>query len=297
MGLWDVTFKRLLRLRPQDLLSLVPGAPADQPWRLCPTEFVPRPTSRMLDGCLDLEADPGGTLYHVEFEATPRSDTGRRVFEHFALVHAAHPGRAVRPVVFYLGPGEQSRRPQDRHVVLADGEAICDFRFDAVRLWEFDADELLARPAPALWSVVTLGRGAGLPHVARAVELLQALPDRALARELLVVLYLVAGTRFAEPAVRALLPEEVLMRSATYDAIVEQGRAQGWERGLAEGQVEGLRRACRRVAATKLGEIAPDLDRRLAEFTDPAALEALLVDLSGAADPPAALAVLTRALG
>ncbi|HEY3356376.1 MAG TPA: hypothetical protein VGQ83_24210 [Polyangia bacterium] len=287
MGIWDITFKQLMRLRPQDLIGLLPGVPSGAKLRLADKEFPPPAAPKLLDACIELESDGSGTLYHLEFEAEPRRDAPLRVFEHFSLAHCGLGGRPVRPVVFYLSPGARGQRGLVRPDVVADGRLVCRFDFEAVRIWELDAGMLLRRPAPALWALVGLCRGAALAHVARAraqVEL--EVPDEGMRRELLAVLYFMSGTRFDARQLKELFPEEVLMQSSTYDEILRKGE----ERGRADG----LRLACRRVAAVKLGRLPAELGARLDRVADAALLEAVLVDLSAAADAAEARAALER---
>ncbi|HEY3356035.1 MAG TPA: hypothetical protein VGQ83_22470 [Polyangia bacterium] len=300
MGLWDVAFKHLLRLRPHDLLDLVPGIKTDAPLQLRNPELARIRPPKSLDGCVELESEPGGTLYHVEFEATPRSDSAFRAFEHFALAHChGTTARPVRTVVFFLTPGTEGRTPPDAYAAAADGRVVCEFRFDSVRLWELDAEEVLRRRAPGLWAVVALSRGAEVVHVGRAAaQVASEVADEGMRTELLAVLYSVSGARFAAGALKGLIPREVLMRSTTYDEILQEGEERGLAKGRQEGEsagrLEGLRFALLRIAEVKLGAVPPALPAALARVTDPSDLEAALVDLTSAADPGAVLAVVRR---
>ncbi|MFH0902945.1 MAG: hypothetical protein V2A73_20140, partial [Pseudomonadota bacterium] len=172
MGLWDLAFKALLRLRPHDLLDLVPGVDPEEPLRLLDKEIAPPPPlPRALDGCAELSvegSENSGPLYHVEFESQPSSDSGEGTFLHYALAMLAYPKREVRPVVYYLMPGKDGRRPKSRYRRWSRGKLVLDFRFEAVCLWKLTAEEILARPAPGLWAAVALTDGATLAHVGRA---------------------------------------------------------------------------------------------------------------------------------
>ena len=292
MGFWDVTFKLLLRLRPQDLLGLVPGIREGERLRLVDKELVPPAAPRTLDGCVELESEGGeGTLYHVEFESTPRSDTALRVFEHFAWAHCANRGREVRPIVYYLEPGKEGREPAECHEAWADGRKVLDFRFETVLLWEIEADELLRRPAPALWSVVALAKSAGLGHVEQARDRIEReVPDEKIRRELYGVLVMVSGTQFDPETVRVLVRKEMYMESATYLEAVREGE----KKGIQKGHLEGLREGCQRLARAKLGTLDPLAEERIAGVGDASVLKALLDEIGAAADAATVSAALDR---
>jgi hypothetical protein len=251
MGLWDLTLKRLLRACPDDLLSLLPGVRHGRPLRLLDKEFPP-PVAlpRALDGCVEV-AEPGedGTVLHVEFEAEPRSDTGRRVFEHCVLAHLGL-GRPIRPVVFYLSPAPDGRRPLAGYGWAADDRDVLLLRFETVCLWELSAADLLARAVPALWTLTGLCGGALPADVGRALrQIAAAVPDARTRRELEAVTLILARRRFAAQDLSELVPSEVLMESESamlqdlfpelFDRVRRDGQAEGKAEGKAEGRAEG----------------------------------------------------------
>lgn len=170
MGLWDLSFKVLSRARPHDLLGLVPGIDPSRSLRLIDKEFEPRlPLPRALDACLEYEDERGeGMVFQLEFESEPTSDSGRRVFEHAALAHLTLK-RVVRPVVLYLTPGKEGRRPHDSYQWSANGRAVLRFRFEKVCLWEQSAEAIGAR---------TLGRGRALSRRPAGARGTRLPPDR-----------------------------------------------------------------------------------------------------------------------
>ncbi|MGI5864946.1 MAG: hypothetical protein ACOX6T_23245 [Myxococcales bacterium] len=310
MGLWDLSFKVLSRARPQDLLGLVAGIDPSRSLRLIDKEFEPRlPLPRALDACLEYEDERGeGVVFQLEFESEPRSDTGRRVFEHAALAHLTLK-RIVRPVVLYLTPGKEGRRPHDSYHWSANGRAVLRFRFEKVCLWELPAEAILRRPAPALWAVVALCCGARLEHVERAFrQIEQTVEDPDVRRDLQGALYWIAGTRFERTHLMAIVPKEVLMKSSTYEATLEEGREEGRKEGIEEGKKEGkeegkeegekkvLRRLCNVLLKLKLDELPPEAER-ISSIEEVERLERLADALEQAADPAAVRAALRREVG
>ena len=305
MGLLDAAFKLLLRVRPTDLLGLVPGVTPGRPLRLLDKEFAPAPAlPRALDGCVELADEAAGTVFHVEFEAEPRSDTGLRVFQHCALAHLGLAGRPVRPVVFYLTPGTEGRRPQDRYSWEADGRVVLELRFEAVRMWDLGPAELLARPCPALWAAVALCAGVTLADVGRArTQIEAAVTEAELRRELTAVTYTLARRRFAGEDLLRWFSRELLMDADIYKIMgdlwperIEKGRQEGREEGRKEGREEGLRAACRSLLEAK-AELHSATDLARLDAMTAEQLERLVVELGTAQDAEAARAALARASG
>jgi hypothetical protein len=253
MGRWDRDFKVIGRLRPLDLLGLVPGIRAGATARSLEKELASAPPlPRALDQLVEIE-EPGGarTAFQLEFEAEPRSDTAERVFDHWAYAHLVL-GRVIRCVVFYMSRGSAGRRPQSRFVA-GRGRTAVRFSFETVCFWELEADAMLASEAPGLWALSSLGNGAGRRQVENACRLLEGLGDESLGSELLGVWYEVAGLLMPSPDLLAMVRrKELLMESSTYKAILEQGIEQG-------GKIM-LTRVCRELIESRLGSLPPEAD-------------------------------------
>jgi len=152
-------------------------------------------------------------------------------------------------------------------------------------------DSMAAGVFPA-WVIVPLCEGATLGDVERAERALASAPcDERTCVDLESLLYWLAGTRFsAEDLVRA-FPEEVLMKSVTYELTLKKGE----ERGRAEGEAEGLRKACCAVLRSKVGEGCPEAEA-LKQVSDQIVLLALHAELISAADAEAARAAVARVM-
>jgi hypothetical protein len=300
VGLWDVTLKVVMRYRPQDLLALVPGVERPRKVRVLDKEIAGPLAPRALDACVQIASeDEDGTVFHVEFESAPRSDAGRRVLVHYALTHDRLGATPLCPVVYYLTPGTEGRRPADRYQTEARGKPVCDLRFETVSLWQVRVTDVLAIAAPGLWALVGLCAGATVADVARARRQVdEQVRQKDERRELLAAMYLIAGTRLDAAALRRLFPKEVLMESSTYAEILgeglEKGRQEGRQQGRQEGRAEGLWQACLKLAEARLSTVSEDTRKRIEALTDVAALEALLTELVSATDADQARAALDR---
>jgi hypothetical protein len=294
MGRWDRDFKVIGRLRPLDLLGLVPGARARGVARSLDKELASAPPlPRALDQIVEVE-EPDGTLaaYQLEFEAEPRSDTGERVFEHWAYSRMVL-GRALRLVVFYLAPGKEGRRPQ-RRFAATSGRTTARFSFEVVCLWKVDVALMLGPQTPGLWALAPLARGAGPAQIERACRLIEGLEDESLSSELLGVWFEVAGVKTSSADLMAMVRrKELLMESSTYKAIFaegekwgeEKGEKKGEKRGEEKGEKKGLAHVCRAIAQARLGTQPPEM--AALEGLDLERLRRLAEQLSAAASAEA----------
>lgn len=315
MGLWDVTFKRLVRLRPGDLLVPVIGVAPHRAYRLLDKEMERLPATKSLDALVE---DRRGSkrLYHLEFEAVPQSDSGRRVFEHYVLAHLRFPTRPLESVVYYLQPGRERRPPVDAYRCYADGVLKSIFFFDAVALWRITPATFLEQAgAPALWAMVPLCKAATLEDVGRAHRKIVRQVEKGYTRgELDAILYTLASTQFDRAALACIFKEKTLMESwavkewqaaARAEGILK-GRSEGERMGIVKGErrgivkgerhgrVEGLRLACRRAIAAKLPRVTQPIERLLLRIDNEATLVRLVGEVAAAVDAKAVRAVLQK---
>jgi predicted transposase YdaD len=103
------------------------------------------------------------------------------------------------------------------------------------------------------------------------------------AKDIKTAAYVLLGLRYSDEIAHALFGEVLGMEeSATYQAIVRQGREQGLSQGLEQGRTEGERRAILRVWEAKFGP--PDEATRAAinAISDLGQLDDLAVRLANA---------------
>jgi hypothetical protein len=315
MGRWDRDFKVIGRLRPLDLLRLVPEVEIKGTRvRSLEKELASAsPMPRAFDLFLALRGNrKDEQSFQIEAEARPRSDTGKRVYSRWSYAHLVL-GRPLECVVFYLLPDKRGRRPQSRYSV-SKGATSVDFRFLAICLWETPTGRLLDEESPGPWPLAVLGKDCERRHVVRACRQIEALEDERLVSELLGVWFEVAGVRFEPTDLQVMVSrKEHLMESSTYKAIREEGRLEGKEEGRLEGRLEGkeegrlegkeegrqegmqegqrkgvreLSKTCRTLVETKLGTLPPEaaaIDR----IREPEKLGLLADQLIRAADAAA----------
>lgn len=140
------------------------------------------------------------------------------------------------------------------------GRIVCERRFDALRLWELDPEQLLAMGAgPA--TLVGRARAAGARHVRAAARLIAATtsaPDR---NDLLFILQALCGERYTPRELGRMIPKEAVMASVMFAKEFRQARAEARAEGRAEGRVEEARVTCLDIVRLRhpaaVGTLAP----------------------------------------
>jgi len=200
-------------------------------------------------------------LAHLEFQSNYDARLGDRTL--FYNVVERHRQRLpVRSVVILLrrkadGPAMTGRVRYEE----SDGEVTLEFRYHVVRVWEKPAEAVLAGPLGTLPLAPLADVAAeALPGVVRRMQdriEREATPDAA--TDLWAETFVLMGLRYSAEFTRQLLKGVRQMReSTTYQAILEEGKAEG----LAQGQLQEARRVLLRLASKRFG--APDTPTKAA---------------------------------
>ncbi len=240
-------------------------------------------------------ADPEPWIAHVEFQASPDRDLGRRLLRYNVLIghDRAIP---VRSVALLLRPEADGPSVTGRvERFWPGGERYLDFRYDVVRAWQQPVEAILngGLGMLPLAPIAAVSR-ADLPAVIHRLRdrlANEATPNQA--RTLWASTYVLMGLLYnSEESAQLLKGVRDMEESSTYQAIlkrgIEQGRAEGRNEGRAEGRNEGRaegraealsesgRLALLLVGRSRLGD--PDPETRLAidAVTDPAEIERLV---------------------
>src|SRR5262245_24104334 len=259
-------------------------------WRaLQPETVAPR---RLPDGLLEVrfpgESDP--TLVLVEIETYPDADADRQVLDDLMLIAV---DRKVVPEVVSL-----VLKPKGNLTVAGNSERTSSRggtrlggSWPVVRLWELEAESLLASPDVGLIPWVPLTRTTLSPDelMLRCRDRLTQVPDAADRAGLMTVTQILAGLAFPTRQFLDLFGgAQVMIDSPVLDEVKailrKQYEAEFRKQYEAEfrkqGEAEGARRAQRdAVVATleaRFGPVPPERIALLQSITDETRLQALL---------------------
>lgn len=154
----DIPLKVLARRHPQDLLRLV-----GDPGIAVKAQVLELQEIRRTVDCVIEVRDRGEVHFrHFEFQTAPDPDMTRRCFRYNSQLALQLTAPVITSVIYVLPPGPPGDELVFRMVVR--GREVNAWRFDIVRLWEFDASQALASGAPGLLALVPLMRGGRTPR-------------------------------------------------------------------------------------------------------------------------------------
>jgi predicted transposase YdaD len=271
---YDPTIKTLVETTPEEWPALVGQPPA-------PVDVIDADIATV-SGAADKVLRVRGTppyLLHLEFQ-TGHDAVAVPDDLHFraTLLERRH-GLLVRAVAVLLRPEADSPQLTGLRRVGFPGEKLHDvFRYGVLRVWRLPPDRFLAG-GPGLLPLAPISAvtAAELPGIMRELKgRLQRRPVRALARELWSATYILLGLRYSRDVAQVLLQGVLSMReSTTYQAILEEGRAEG----ISQGRLDGFRELVLLLGTNQFGPPAPEVQAALDGITDVARLEALGVRL------------------
>lgn len=229
----DQPLKALFRLQAASLLRLI----GEDGARVLSTRVIELPaTKRSVDTVLRLRRGPETYLRHVEFEMHYRRHLEARLFEYASRLRLQLRLPVVTTVVLLKPPGPSQLAYRE----IVRGRIVCERRFDVLRLWELDPEQLLALgPGPA----ALVGRASRVRprHVRAAARLISRMPSVG-RNDLLFVLQALCGERYTPMELARLIPREAVMASGMFEKEFRQARAEGMAKGMAKGIARGIAR-------------------------------------------------------
>lgn len=141
-------------------------------------------------------------------------------------------------------------------------------RYQVIRLWEVEAQELLE--FPTLWPLAILAKSTNsdvlLTDIAQRLERLENRVERI---NLTTYTYLLGGLRFRKEILQQLLREEIMLESVTYRELVETSEQRGRQQGRQEGRQEGEVLLTLRLLQHKFGPLSDDLSQQIRSLSIP----------------------------
>lgn len=124
-------------------------------------------------------ADGRTVILHIEFQGKQTHRPMRfRLLDYLSRIVLTYPDAMVMSVVLYVGHGAGEKDSGEYRILQPDGTPCVEWRYKVVRLWDMDAETLLAMDSPSLLPLVGQMRihqpAVVFPHV---VERLHAVED------------------------------------------------------------------------------------------------------------------------
>ena len=286
---YDAVTKRLIEMRPVDWVTFLRLPEGN-------VSLVDADLSTITsyaDRIIRVDTPEVSYLVHNELESgKDTADVPMRLFHYNASV-LYKTRLPVVSTVFLLHKGANSPRITGTFEVPgADGVSYLAFRYNVVRVWQLDVDELLGGGLSTLpFAPIADVRPNDVPGV---IATMRARIDAesesdAEAAELWTATNVLMGLRYNRAFKKQMLRGVRRMReSITYQEILEEGRDEGRGEGLAIGRGEGLvigrdegalreaRRLLLRAGIRRLGVASPTVGERLEKIGSLDTLEALL---------------------
>lgn len=281
----DLPVKRLVQRRPADWVKyLRPECREEwiQPWK---SEFTPKTESR-LDHVFAV-AEPGGS-YLVNFEPMGYLDPSLpvRMLRYRSDIWEAtlNTQREMPPLfqaVFFFYPAHDNGV---HRLTESWGELkTLEFTYRVIRVWEQPREPVIARKLVGLYPLLPLMKGEPGEDpkavLQQSIEVVATIEDPALQQDVLAVMGILAGGKYAPELVYSLIRRKMIMQSPIYQDWVKEERAEAEAKGRIEGRIEKARDAICRYLNRRFGVPSSDLQRVVQKISDQETLDNLMEEL------------------
>jgi predicted transposase YdaD len=219
-------------------------------------------------------------ILHLEFQGSgSKKPMPLRMLDYQVRLALAYRGLPTLSVVWYLG-GAGTRDPGSHQRIDPAGQVYLAWRYQVIRLWQLDAEDLLALQRPALLALIGQTRirdpESTLTEAVR--QLVQGTMGETQERLLAELLLLCSDEELAAMAEQIItrdygLPETPMMRK-----LREEGREEGREEERLAVVLRQLTRRC--------GPLSPEVTAQVQQLAAPHLLDLTeaLLDFTGAED-------------
>ncbi|HET7579119.1 MAG TPA: hypothetical protein VFK33_07555 [Bacillales bacterium] len=236
MPKFDVPLKRLVQRCPKDWVKfLVPNCPEERIQSI-KTEKTPVQTSR-LDEAFEID-DPGGSyILHFEPQVYHQHSFPVRMLRYRAdiwesMMKEEETLKPIRQLAIFFFPEHENH--SHRLTDIWDDDAMIDFTYKAVRIWEQDRRKVFQQNLVGLFPLLLLMRGetgeSSEESVRQTAQAIQTVEDHALKMDLYAVFGIIGGNQFASDIIRTYVRREMLMESPIYNEWVEEERREAMKK-------------------------------------------------------------------
>jgi predicted transposase YdaD len=213
-------------------------------------------------------------MVHVEFMSGRDPDLALRVQRYNILIRCRHRLPVQSIVVLLRRAADGPRLSGELEDRLPSGALYHHFRYNVVRIWEQPVNEILAGSIATL-PLAPIARVSSLELpgvIKRMQERLETEAKPYEIQDLWASAYILMGLIYSASVAKGLLRGVGQMReSATYQAILREGKAEG----KAEGKIEEAKRLLLRLGRKKLGPPKAAIKSKIEAIAELARLENL----------------------
>jgi len=273
----DLPVKRLVQRRSGDWVKFL--QPKCQPEWIKPfkSEYTPKTQSR-LDEVFAVE-DPKGT-YLVNFEPMGYYDLTLpvRMMRYRSDIWEAtlHAGQGTPPLlqaVFFFYPEHDNKN----HLLTDRWEELktLEFTYQVIRVWEESRQSVIEQELAGLYPLLPLMKGkegeAAGQVLQESITVVSKIKDEALRQDLLAVMGILAGGKYAAEVVYSMIRREMVMHSSVYQDWVKEERK--------EGKIEKAREDICKFMVRRFGADPDEITQKIGQISSLEVLDKLMEEL------------------
>jgi predicted transposase/invertase (TIGR01784 family) len=183
------------------------------------------------DSLILLESE--GLLLHLEFQTKADSQIPFRMLDYWTRAYRRFPNKIMRQIVIYLKETSSDLVHQDKFECRKTNH-----EFEIIRLWEQTPTNFLdcAGMIPFAILANNSNKEQLLKEIAQKVD---QIPDLNTRRTIAAATYVLAGLVLKEDIIKQILRRNIMRKSVTYQAILQEGRQEGELKGRQMGELKG----------------------------------------------------------
>ncbi|PMB39579.1 flagellar assembly protein H, partial [Fischerella thermalis CCMEE 5319] len=160
-------------------------------------------------------------VLHLEFQTQPKTEIPFRMAYYRLRVYRRFPNKRMNQVVIYLQKTTSDLVQQNTFTL-----ERTHHEFDIIRLWEQPTSVFLQYPGLLPFAVLseTNDRTETLRQVA---QIISNIKDQRTQSNIAASTFILAGLVLNKDTIQQLLRKELMQESVTYQALIDEGRAEG----------------------------------------------------------------------